>query len=101
MVPSDRRKKRGYPAGSQSLTQLKGGPVVSVINETDSDPPAWFAHSRYRKVDLRCHSVYSTFKYFRIANTRDSYNRPEEVYRLAKERGMDFVTITDHDSIDG
>jgi predicted metal-dependent phosphoesterase TrpH len=26
---------------------------------------------------------------------------PEEVYRLAKRRGMDFVTITDHDTIVG
>ncbi len=26
---------------------------------------------------------------------------PEEVYDLAKRRGMDFVTITDHDTIDG
>ena len=74
---------------------------MSSKNETDFEQPAWFADRRFRKADLHCHSVYSTFKYFRIANTRDSYNRPEEVYRLAKERGMDFVTITDHDSIDG
>ncbi len=26
---------------------------------------------------------------------------PEEVYELAKRRGMDFVTITDHDTIEG
>ncbi len=26
---------------------------------------------------------------------------PEEVYELAKRRGMEFVTITDHDTIDG
>jgi glycosyltransferase involved in cell wall biosynthesis/predicted metal-dependent phosphoesterase TrpH len=26
---------------------------------------------------------------------------PDEVYELAKRRGMDFVTITDHDTIDG
>ena len=63
--------------------------------------PDWFSDPRFAKADLHCHSVYSTFKYFRIANTRDSYNRPEQVYRVAKARGMDFVTITDHDSIDG
>ena len=74
---------------------------MSSKNETDFEKPDWFADKRFRKADLHCHSVYSTFKYFRIANTRDSYNRPEEVYRIAKERGMDFVTITDHDSIDG
>jgi predicted metal-dependent phosphoesterase TrpH len=70
-------------------------------HKAETDFPTWFSDSRFKKADLHCHSVYSTFKYFRIANTRDSYNRPEEVYRLAKERGMDFVTLTDHDSIDG
>ncbi len=74
---------------------------MSSRNDVDPEQPAWFADRRFKKADLHCHSVYSTFKYLRIANTRDSYNRPEEVYRIAKERGMDFVTITDHDSIDG
>ena len=54
-----------------------------------------------RRVDLHCHSRFSVFKYFRKANTRDCYSAPEDVYRLAKERGMSFVTLTDHDSIDG
>jgi predicted metal-dependent phosphoesterase TrpH len=67
----------------------------------ETNLPNWFSDTRFKKADLHCHSVYSTFKYFRVANTRDSYNRPEEVYRLAKERGMDFVTLTDHDSIEG
>jgi len=31
----------------------------------------------------------------------DSYSSPETIYRLAKQRGMDLVTITDHDSIEG
>jgi predicted metal-dependent phosphoesterase TrpH len=61
----------------------------------------WMSDPRYRKADLHCHSIYSSFKYFRIANTRDCYTRPEDVYRTAKERGMDYVTFTDHDSIDG
>jgi len=74
---------------------------MSVRKEIEPEQPSWFADRRFRKADLHCHSVYSTFKYFRVANTRDSYNRPEEVYRIAKERGMDFVTITDHDSIAG
>src|SRR6476660_6473591 len=79
----------------------KGFFTVPFSNDSETDPPDWFADRRVRKADLHCHSVYSTFKYFRIANTRDCYNRPEEVYRIAKERGMDFVTLTDHDSIDG
>ena len=31
----------------------------------------------------------------------ESYNTPEKLYRCAKARGMDLVTITDHDSIQG
>ena len=54
-----------------------------------------------RRADLHCHSRFSVFKYFRRANTRDCYNAPEDVYRIAKERGMSYVTLTDHDSIDG
>ncbi len=54
-----------------------------------------------KRADLHCHSRYSVFKYFKRANTRDCYNAPEDVYRIAKERGMSFVTLTDHDSIDG
>jgi predicted metal-dependent phosphoesterase TrpH len=32
---------------------------------------------------------------------RESYNTPDAVYRRAKARGMDLVTITDHDQISG
>jgi predicted metal-dependent phosphoesterase TrpH len=53
------------------------------------------------RADLHLHTEASIFKYFRAANTRDSYNDPEETYRLAKARGMDFVTFTDHETVDG
>jgi predicted metal-dependent phosphoesterase TrpH len=59
------------------------------------------SNPEYRRVDLHCHSRFSVFKYFKRANTRDCYNAPEDVYRIAKERGMSYVTLTDHDSIDG
>jgi predicted metal-dependent phosphoesterase TrpH len=65
-----------------------------VLSEVLSNPS-------FKRADLHCHSRFSIFKYFRRANTRDCYNAPEDVYRIAKERGMSFVTITDHDSIDG
>ena len=32
---------------------------------------------------------------------RESYTPPEETYRMAKRAGMDFVTLTDHETIDG
>lgn len=33
--------------------------------------------------------------------SRDCYSTPEEIYRVARARGMNLVTITDHDSLDG
>jgi len=53
------------------------------------------------RADLHVHTNASIFKYFKAANSRDSYNEPDEVYRLLKARGMDFVTFTDHDTVDG
>jgi predicted metal-dependent phosphoesterase TrpH len=32
---------------------------------------------------------------------QDSYSDPVAIYQVAKQRGMDLVTITDHDTIDG
>ncbi len=32
---------------------------------------------------------------------RESYSQPEDVYHRLKRRGMDLVTLTDHDSIEG
>ena len=37
----------------------------------------------------------------RFLESRDCYSSPDDVYRVARARGMDLVTITDHDSIDG
>jgi len=57
---------------------------------------------RYLKADLHVHSYYSGYSTsLPLFRSRDSYSDPEEVYRVAKARGMDLVTITDHDSIDG
>ena len=67
----------------------------------DSAPADPMEEPALKRADLHCHSRFSVFKYFRRANTRDCYNAPEDVYRIAKERGMSFVTLTDHDSIDG
>lgn len=55
------------------------------------------------KLDAHVHTHYSgntTIKYLnRIM--KESYSTPEALYRVAKSRGMNLVTITDHDSIDG
>jgi predicted metal-dependent phosphoesterase TrpH len=54
------------------------------------------------KADLHVHSYHSGHNYdLPFLRSRDCYSLPEDVYRTAKARGMDVVTITDHDSIDG
>jgi predicted metal-dependent phosphoesterase TrpH len=54
------------------------------------------------RADLHVHSCHSLQSgSLRFLKSRDCYSRPEDVYRVAKARGMDLVTITDHDSING
>jgi glycosyltransferase involved in cell wall biosynthesis/predicted metal-dependent phosphoesterase TrpH len=56
------------------------------------------------RVDMHCHSTASQVSKLgvqRAVGLPECATPPEEVYSLAKRRGMDFVTITDHDTIDG
>src|SRR6476469_1285226 len=56
------------------------------------------------RVDMHCHSTASEAAKLGIQRSLglpECATPPEEVYELAKRRGMDFVTITDHDTIDG
>lgn len=54
------------------------------------------------RADLHVHSSHSGQSgNLRFLRSRDCYSAPEQVYQTARARGMDLVTITDHDSIDG
>src|SRR6201986_5408912 len=56
------------------------------------------------KADMHVHSTASALSKLgvqRSLNVPECATEPLEVYELAKRRGMDFVTITDHDTIDG
>src|SRR6476646_369963 len=56
------------------------------------------------RCELHIHSRFSARSeewLFRRFDFPDSYSDPRELHRLAREHGMDFVTITDHDTIDG
>jgi glycosyltransferase involved in cell wall biosynthesis/predicted metal-dependent phosphoesterase TrpH len=56
------------------------------------------------RVDMHCHSTASEVSKLgvqRSVGLPECATPPEEVYELAKRRGMDFVTITDHDTIAG
>jgi predicted metal-dependent phosphoesterase TrpH len=53
---------------------------------------------------MHCHSTASHFSKLGVQRSLglpECATPPEEVYELAKRRGMDFVTITAHDTIDG
>ena len=57
-----------------------------------------------KKIDLHVHSRYSCKSQnpvIKALGSQESYSDPEHIYRTALKRGMDFVTITDHDTIDG
>ena len=56
------------------------------------------------RCDLHVHSRYSTDTgNFALKRARlgESYTDPERVYRVCKERGMRFVTISDHNTVEG
>jgi glycosyltransferase involved in cell wall biosynthesis/predicted metal-dependent phosphoesterase TrpH len=56
------------------------------------------------RVDMHCHSTASQESKLgvqRAAGLPECATPPQEVYELAKRRGMDLVTITDHDTIAG
>jgi len=54
------------------------------------------------RADLHVHTWHSTQSgALKFLRSRDCYSAPEDVYDTARARGMDFVTFTDHDSLDG
>ncbi len=54
------------------------------------------------KCDLHVHTIHSGMCTVPVLNRvcRECYSDPEEVYETLKRRGMQLVTVTDHDSID-
>jgi glycosyltransferase involved in cell wall biosynthesis/predicted metal-dependent phosphoesterase TrpH len=61
--------------------------------------PSWAS-----RADLHCHSTASQLSKLgvqRALGLPECATPPQEVLELALRRGMDFVTITDHDTIDG
>jgi len=92
------RIPRGFTAGSHDVggaftdtPALQG--ILQVMSATSGS-----------RADLHVHSTASEQSRLgvqRALGLPECATPPEEVYALAKRRGMDFVTITDHDTIDG
>ncbi len=53
------------------------------------------------KIDLHCHTSFSPSPSFKSYTASDAVTKPEIAYSILKSRGMDYVTFTDHDTIDG
>ena len=56
------------------------------------------------KADLHLHSRHSARApewLFRRVGLPDSYSEPHALYDTLRARGMDFVTLTDHNRIEG
>ncbi|HVS01972.1 MAG TPA: hypothetical protein VMT16_04315, partial [Thermoanaerobaculia bacterium] len=56
------------------------------------------------RADLHVHSKHSDRPsewLLRQLATPECFTEPAAVYRLCRQRGMQFVTLTDHDCIDG
>jgi len=56
------------------------------------------------KADLHCHSIYSEHPsdwFLQRLGAKESYTEPIILYQAALDAGMDFVTITDHNKMDG
>ena len=76
-------------------------PILEYQSALGRDRLSWLA-SPGKRVDLHCHSVFSDERIRWLPGLAFCpLLEPEELYDLAKSRGMDFVTITDHDTIDG
>lgn len=55
----------------------------------------------WRRADLHMHTRYSGWRSLRLIDAQDCYVDPQAAYARARLRGMDFVCISDHDTIDG
>ena len=100
-VPVDFTKSSQPDSGFVTETAVLQ-PNLFYMNETASTASP--EGSAVSKVDLHCHSTASEVSRLgvqRAVGLPECATPPEEVYTLAKRRGMDFVTITDHDTIEG
>ncbi len=77
-------------------------PVLEFARRFEADQiPSWQRLPGAR-VDMHCHSTFSDERLRWLPGVvYHPMSTPEQVYDQAKARGMDFVTITDHDTIDG
>lgn len=70
------------------------------MSDATSDPSA----GALARCDLHVHSIASTDSgnyALRSARVGESFTAPERVYETARRRGMQFVTLSDHNTLEG
>ncbi|MFH1065647.1 MAG: PHP domain-containing protein [Nanoarchaeota archaeon] len=72
---------------------INGQPILYVSEDEEGTSCDMHVHSRGSKDVI-------PLKFTKIFGVRESYSSPEDIHETAKERGMKFVTITDHNSIE-
>jgi len=82
--------------GLEAFSVTSFGPIGS-----DSSLESGAGGRRTFRADLHVHSRYSGPAHLRAPGLRGGVGDPEAIYREAKARGMNLVTLTDLDSIDG
>jgi glycosyltransferase involved in cell wall biosynthesis/predicted metal-dependent phosphoesterase TrpH len=85
------------------FTELSQDVSAFFTAATARTPMLCFMNQKSR-ADMHVHSTASELSKLgvqRSLHLPECATPPEEVYELAKRRGMDFVTITDHDTIAG
>lgn len=80
----------------KGLNAARSGPIESNPSRSESEGRA----CPFR-VDLHVHSHHSGAGHFSLAGPPLGYGTVEAIYAAAKRRGMDLVTLTDIDTIDG
>lgn len=77
-------------------------PILEYARRHEENVFAPWQRRATAQIDLHCHSTFSdeTLRWL-PGLVYHPLATPEEVYDTAKARGMRFVTITDHDTIDG
>ncbi len=92
---------RGCGAGTLSARRMidfRQTPDRSMLAVSPAGTPGW------KRGDLHCHSLASNRAAevaLRAISCPECYSPPSEVFAQAKTRKMDFVTLTDHDTIAG
>ena len=54
-----------------------------------------------KRADMHLHTSFSGWRRLHLIDARDCYVSPDAAFATARQRGMDFVCFTDHDTLDG